>query len=320
MLGCALATMPAPPSDARSLLAEVTSVTPCGEDGVVLAVRPERELPPVRASRFFMLRRRDRLSPLIPRPFSLYRQSGAELEFLIKIMGRGTRALANSRPGDAVSLIGPLGNGWPALVGGGAPWVMLAGGVGSAPFYLGIQQALAGMDGKRPARGEELVYLYGAARRGLLYDLERFRGLGARVYAATDDGSEGFHGNVLQLLQDLQRRDELPREVRLLACGPHPMLVAIERFARARKLECWLSLETLMGCGVGICNGCPVATRTPGPLAAWPNAKCCVEGPVFSVDAVTLEQPGEEHGSPHHAPAEPTPEAAHEPERGRCGN
>jgi dihydroorotate dehydrogenase electron transfer subunit len=312
--------MPAPPSDARSLDAEVVGVTPCGDDGVVLALRPSFELPPVRASRFFMLRRKDRLSPLIPRPFSIYRQRAGLLEFLIKVMGRGTRALASSRAGDALALIGPLGNGWPALEGGGAPWVMLAGGVGSAPFFMGIEQALAGMDGKRPARGDELVLLYGAARRGLLYDLERFRALGARVHTATDDGTDGFRGNVLQLLAELQRRGELPREVRLLACGPHPMLVAVERLARAQNLAAWLSLETLMGCGVGICNGCPVATRAEGSMGSWPNAKCCVEGPVFPVEAVTLEHPGEEHGSPRHAPAVCVTEPRHEPERGRTGN
>jgi len=312
--------MPAPPPDARSLTAEVVRVTPCGDDGVVLALRPEVELPPVRASRFFMLKRRDRLSPLIPRPFSLYRQRGSELEFLIKVMGRGTRALAASRPGEGLALIGPLGNGWPALEGGGAPWVMLAGGVGSAPFFLGIEQALAGMDGKRPATRDELVYLFGAARRGLLYDLERFRALGVRVHAATDDGSEGFRGIVLGLLECLWASGELPREVRLLACGPHPMLVAVERLARARQLPCWLSLETVMGCGVGICNGCPVATRPEGPMGSWPNAKCCVEGPVFSVDAVTLEHPGEEHGSPRHAPPACVSEPAHEPDKGRAGN
>lgn len=312
--------MPAPPPDARSLSAEVVSVEPCGEDGVVLVVRPERPLPPVRASRFFMLRRADRLSPLVPRPFSLYRQRGDVLEFLLKVMGRGTRALAASRPGDELRLIGPLGNGWPALAGGGPPWVMLAGGVGSAPFYLGIEQALAGMDGQRPAPPDELVYLYGAARRGLLYDLARFRALGVRVHTATDDGSEGFRGNVLQLLELLWSAGEVPREVRLLACGPHPMLVAVERLARAQGLECWLSLETLMGCGVGICNGCPVATRPEGPFGSWPNAKCCVEGPVFPVGAITLEHPGEQHGSPRHEPVPCVAEAPHEPERGRAGN
>ena len=75
---------------------------------------------------------------------------------------------------------------------------------------------------------------------------------------------------------------------RVLACGPERMLEAVESHARSRAIPCWLSLETVMGCGVGICNGCPVATLPDGPRGAWPNAKCCVEGPVFSIDEVTL--------------------------------
>jgi dihydroorotate dehydrogenase electron transfer subunit len=298
----------------------VCSVEPCGDDGVVLTLVPERELPPVRASRFFMLRREDRLSPLVPRPFSLYHQEGARLEFLIKVMGRGTQALARSRPGEALRLIGPLGNGWPTLDGEGPPWVMLAGGVGSAPFLLAIEQALAGMDGAPAVARERVAFLYGAARAGLLYDLERFRSSGVPVFTATDDGSAGLRGNVVQLFEELVRSGRLPRSVRLLACGPDPMLRAVSELASARELACWLSLETLMGCGVGICNGCPVATRAEGPLGSWPNAKCCVEGPVFAANAIRLTGPGEVHGTPSHAPAHAASEAPHEPERGRSGN
>ena len=274
--------MPAPPDDARSFLGETLATLPCGDDGVLLQVRPDRELPPIRSSRFFMLRREDGTAPLIPRPFSLYRQPAPDvLEFLVKVMGRGTRSLARLRPGDPLRLIGPLGNGWPTLDGDGPPWVMVAGGIGCAPFFLGIEQAAAGMDGATPVPPGELSLLFGAATGGLLYDIERLRGLGARVFPATDDGSEGFHGNAVQLLLDLWERGELPREVRLLACGPEPMLEAVEDVAHERGLEAWLSLETLMGCGVGICNGCPVETRPEGRLGDWPNAKCCVEGPVF---------------------------------------
>lgn len=280
--------MPAPPPDARSLTAKAVSVKRCGDDGVILRVRPDVALPPVRAARFFMLRREDRLSPAIPRPFSIYRQDGDEIEFLLKVMGEGTRALAACTPGTALRLIGPLGNGWPALDGDGPPWVMLAGGIGSAPFYMGIEQAQRGMDGRKPARRDQLVYLYGAARRGMLYDLDAFRALGVRVETCTDDGSEGLRGNVLKLLERLWADGSLPPVVRLLACGPERMLEATEHLARERALECWLSLESVMGCGVGICNGCPVPTVPEGPMGKWPNAKCCVEGPVFKTDAITL--------------------------------
>ena len=264
------------------------SVTACGDDGAILKVRTEGRMPPLRAGRFFMLRREDRLSPAIPRPFSVYRQNGRDLEFLIKVMGPGTRALADCTPGTTLRVIGPLGNGWPALDGDGPPWVMLGGGIGSAPFPMAIEQALKGMDGRKPAPREKLVYLYGAARKGLLYDLEAFQSLGVRVATCTDDGSFGFRGNVLQLLQHLQSKKEIPESVRLLACGPERMLEAVEAHARSRGLEAWLSLETVMGCGVGICNGCPVTTRPEGPRGSWPNAKCCVEGPIFSTAEIAL--------------------------------
>ena len=171
--------MPAPPDDARSFLAEVQSVSPCGDDGVILRVRPESPLPSVRASRFFMLRREDGLSPAIPRPFSIYRQREGSLEFLIKVMGRGTRALAACEPGRELRVIGPLGNGWPVLDGEGPPWVMLAGGVGSAPFPLAIEQA--------EVTPPSLAFLFGAATRGLLYDLAVIESLGVRAFTATRD-------------------------------------------------------------------------------------------------------------------------------------
>ena len=283
-----LSRMPAPPKDARSCLAEVLEVEKVGDDGVILSLLPELQIPRVRASRFFMLRHGDGRSPAIPRPFSLYRQRGNELEFLVKVMGRGTAALASSRPGEKLRLIGPLGNGWPALDGEGPMWVMLAGGVGSAPFYLAIEQALKGMDGRKPCGKAQIAYLFGAARKGLLYDLDAFRALGVQVFTATDDGSEGARGNVVALLESLWAKGALPRQCRLLACGPERMLEAVEKLAAEKGLECWLSLETLMGCGVGICNGCPVPTRADGPRGAWPNAKCCVEGPVFSTREIVL--------------------------------
>ena len=274
--------MPAPPADARSYLTECVSVEPCGDDGVILRVRTADPLPALRAGRFFMLSASVPGFPAIPRPFSIYRQEGSEMEFLIKIMGRGTRMLADLEAGASVRATGALGNGWPELEGD-KHQVMLAGGIGSAPFFMLIEQALA--SGHAPSA---MTLIYGAAHGGLLYDIERFAALGVRVVAATDDGSVGFHGNALQALHEEWSGGAIPTDCRLLACGPDPMLHAVERLARERELECWLSLEGLMGCGVGICNGCPVPTRLDGGMGDWPNAKSCVEGPVFSVADVTL--------------------------------
>ena len=274
--------MPAPPADARSHLTECVSVEPCGDDGVILRVRTAEPLPALRAGRFFMLSASVPGFPAIPRPFSVYRQEGTELEFLIKIMGRGTRMLADLEAGTPVRATGALGNGWPQLEGD-KHLVMLAGGIGSAPFFMLIEQALA-----RGLAPSDMTLIYGAANGGLLYDIEGFAALGVRVVAATDDGGVGFHGNALQALHEEWSDGAIPKDCRLFACGPDPMLHAVERLARERELECWLSLEGLMGCGVGICNGCPVPTRLDGGMGDWPNAKSCVEGPVFSVADVTL--------------------------------
>ena len=212
-----------------------------------------------------------------------------DLEFLIKIMGRGTRALAESLPGTELLAVGPLGFGWPTLDGDGPPWVMVGGGIGSVPFYMGIEQALAGMDGARPVDSDSITYVYGGRHAGFLYDLEEFEKLGVRVLATTDDGSAGFQGNVVQCLEDQWSRGLLPERVRLLACGPEPMMEAVAHLAEARGLDCWLSFETLMGCGVGICNGCAVMTSADGSMSSWPVAKCCVDGPVFNARDVTFD-------------------------------
>jgi dihydroorotate dehydrogenase electron transfer subunit len=274
--------MPAPPPDATSQLAEVTSVGACGDDGVLLEVVTPEPIPLVDAGRFYMLRRGDGVGPLIPRPFSLFKQDGRRLIFMIKVIGEGTRALAEAAVGSSMRLIGPLGNGWPKLEPD-RHRILLAGGIGSAPFFLAIQAWLAA--GALP---ESITMIYGAATKGLLYDLGAFSELGVRVLATTDDGSFGFQGHVIACLEHEWEADRIPGDAQLLACGPERMLEAVERLAAERELPAWLSLETYMGCGVGICNGCVVTTRTDGPRGAWPTAKCCVEGPVFSTREVSL--------------------------------
>jgi dihydroorotate dehydrogenase electron transfer subunit len=274
--------MPAPPDDANSQLATVTAVIDSGDDGVLLEVETEQAYPALNAGRFFMLRRGDDVGPLIPRPFSLFKQRGARLEFLIKVIGAGTHALAEAAVGSEMRLIGPLGNGWPSLVPD-KHLVMLAGGIGSAPFYLAIKQLLA-----EGLSAGSMTLIYGAATRGMLYDLAAFEELGVRVLPTTDDGSLGFRGHVIGCLEEEWQAERIPRDCQLQACGPEPMLIAAERLAAVNELPAWLSLESYMGCGVGICNGCVVPTREDGPLSAWPNAKCCVEGPVFDSRAISL--------------------------------
>jgi NAD(P)H-flavin reductase len=346
--------MPAPPADARSMMCEVISVEPSGSDGVLLRVRPDAPLTvggaPLTPNRFFMLRREDGLSPAIPRPFSIYREVDGDLVFMIKVIGPGTRAFELSRPGEQLRLIGPLGLGWPDFRPGSKPWVFLAGGIGSAPFFMAVESLMRAAEAAGgglstdegglstgatratgtsafgagvfeptvaqpvPAAADSTAtdstatdstaterafapqdfdqpppfLLYGAANAGLLYDVEAFAELDCALHVATDDGSMGFQGNVLQLLDRLQADGLIPVDVRLAACGPLPMLRAVARFAEAKDYECWVSLEEMMGCGVGICNGCVVETKPDGAHGKWPNLKACVEGPAFCTADVVL--------------------------------
>ena len=153
---------------------------------------------------------------------------------------------------------------------------------------MGIEQALAGMDGAPPVRAQDVTFVYGASTAGMLYEYDDFAALGVRTLAATDDGSRGFGGNVVECLRAEWEQQRLPAQARLLACGPDPMMRAVAELARERGLSCWLSLETVMGCGVGICNGCAVPTVPDGPLGDWPVVKCCVEGPVFPAEAIVV--------------------------------
>ncbi len=274
--------MAAPPSDTQVQRATVQSIRPVGDDAFVLEVTLPEALGPLRAGRFFMLKREDDLSPAIPRPFSVYRQAANDrVDFLIKTLGRGTQALANTRVGEKVQLTGPLGNGWPVWEADGSAKWFVGGGIGAAPFFMAIQQAIKA--GVEPGK---ITFVYGGRTKGFLYDLDLFRELGVKVVAATDDGSEGFHGNVVQACESMLGDQE--GAVQVFTCGPDPMMKAVVAFADRNDFQSWISLESYMGCGVGICNGCAVGTKEEGPHGDWPVAKCCVDGPVFASSAVQL--------------------------------
>jgi dihydroorotate dehydrogenase electron transfer subunit len=223
------------------------------------------------AGQFFMLRTAERWPVLLPRPFSLYDRAadGSYGSFLVKAVGPGTRALATLRAGEQVHLTGPLGQPFPRDV---VDPVGVAGGVGSAPFLLLARQQRAA--GRPPLR-----LLFGGRNRPALAGIGDFDGL-ARVHASTDDGSFGYRGLVTQLLDDLLARGEVAADATVFCCGPDPMMHAVADLCSRRALRCFLSLETYMACGYGVCNGCSVAVQGPR-FKGWPYSKTCIEGPVY---------------------------------------
>jgi len=200
---------------------------------------------------------------LLPRPFSVgWRSEDGRIGILLRVFGRGTRALARLAPGDSALLLGPLGTAFEIDEGRGTE--MVAGGVGLAPFiFLGSALSAAG----RPVR-----LLYGERDAGALFDLDllaELSGVAAEVF--TEDGSAGTEGRVTVGLDPAS-------DAHLCACGPTPMLAALATFARANGRDLQVSVEEHMGCGIGTCQGCVVRTAE----GRW--AKACVEGPVFHAD------------------------------------
>jgi dihydroorotate dehydrogenase electron transfer subunit len=239
------------------------------------------------AGQFVMLHREEGDFPFLPRPFSacdlLYADGHEDpfgIRLLVQVMGTGTRSLSRMEAGARLAMWGPLGTHF-RLEGEFGRAILVAGGIGVAPFPLLVRQLR-----ERNPSLDRITLLYGARSARDLVLVDDLGASGAHVRLATDDGTRGFHGTVVDLL-----RDELEsaggETVQLYGCGPEPMLDALARFAVDRGLPCQLSLERMMGCGVGACLGCVVATK-----ADWPDGylytKTCTEGPVLDADRLWL--------------------------------
>ncbi len=239
--------------------------------GGCLALQVEGPIPETLPGQFFMLRTEERWPVFLPRPFSLYDRGvdGESGSFLIKAVGPGTQALAQLKPGDELWLTGPLGQGFSLDI---EKPICIAGGIGLAPFLLLARQLKA--LGKPQPR-----LLFGGRTKEALAGREDFDGL-ADTHLCTDDGSHGFHGLVTSLLQDLLQKGQVQKGETVFCCGPDPMMDAVAKLCAEQGLRCFLSLETYMACGYGVCNGCSVAVQGER-FGGWPYAKTCMQGPVF---------------------------------------
>lgn len=253
----------------------VIEVRRLGGDAYVLALAGPFE--PVEGGQFAMLRTRDAWPVLLPRPFSFFDVEAGRATFFGKAVGPGTRALRDVRPGEEVFVAGPLGGGFPEVDDGSPEPVCIAGGVGLAPFLLWAKQRFA-------ASGAVVPLLYGGANRDALAGMDDFAPGAQRFHVATDDGSEGFHGNVLQLYADLVRRGEIDGRAPVYCCGPDPMMHAVAADCRERGVACHVSLETYMACGYGVCNGCTVRVNSDGRFAGKIHSRTCIDGPVYAAD------------------------------------
>ncbi|MEZ5988534.1 MAG: dihydroorotate dehydrogenase electron transfer subunit [Planctomycetota bacterium] len=220
---------------------------------------------------------------LLPRPFSyLDLEPGARglATFLVKVVGPGTRALVEAPPGTPVRVTGPLGRGFPEPAAGTPEPVCIAGGVGLAPFLLWARA-------RQRVGAAPLPLLYGGATAAAIVGQDQFPAGAQDWHLSTDDGSLGFHGNVLELYRSLAAAGRVDGRAPVLCCGPDPMMHAVARDCAEAGRPCLVSLETWMACGYGVCNGCSVGVHDRGRLAGRRWAKACVHGPVF--DAAELD-------------------------------
>jgi dihydroorotate dehydrogenase electron transfer subunit len=209
------------------------------------------------------------------RPFSIYRAERGELALLYKRVGRGTDALATMPAGSVVSLMGPLGNGFPAADTGHLP-ILIGGGYGVAPLVF--------LASRLPRKG---VVLLGGRRAEDVRCTSDFEALGWLVEVATEDGSRGAKGLVTALLdRHLARADAQPE---LFACGPDGMLRAVGTRAIAADCRAWLSLDHHMVCGIGACLACVQKLRAPDGNTRI--ARVCKDGPVFEAREIVWEDP-----------------------------
>lgn len=236
----------------------------------------------VESGKFVMLRLASGDDPLLGRPFAIYDadKTSGRVEVVYAVVGKGTTRLTTLRPGDPIRLWGPLGNGWAEALCGQTPknLVLVAGGVGNAPFYLLIKEQLEAAK-KDPANAPKLTFVFGARSAERLSCVDDFRALGVDVRLATEDGSAGTKGFVTDVFPEILPDDVASEGVRLLCCGPHPMLKAVAKYSEARGFECWTSLESPMACGLGICFSCVVDWKTDD--GTWDYKRTCADGPVF---------------------------------------
>jgi len=240
-----------------------------GADGLWMEVEAPDVASCVLPGQFVMVRCSDGLDPLTARPFSVADVEGDRIGIGYVVIGRGTALMAEMEPGHRVPLVGPLGQPFDYRREAAAH-VMVAGGIGSAPFPL-LARAL-----REEQPEARRVVLLGGRTKEHLYLKDRFLDLGCEFHAATDDGSEGRHGFVTDLLEPWLGAPD----TRLYACGPTPMFQALALRLEGFGTPCEISVEPIMACGFGACYGCVVPVRDGDDFV---YVKSCEKGPTFEI-------------------------------------
>ena len=233
----------------------------------ILKIQSELIANDAKPGQFCNIKVSDSLTPLLRRPFSICDVEDDIISFQFNIVGEGTKILSHKQNGDVLNVIGPLGVGF-NYSGNFENIIIIAGGIGAAPFPFFT---------KKISTDKNVVsFCGGRTKKDIVsYKLKN-------IIKATDDGSDGFHGNVVQLLEsEIHKYDKV--NTKIFACGPNPMLRALSKFTIDNGYDCEISTESVMACGFGICQGCNVEG-----VHSERFLLVCKDGPVFNAEDVRL--------------------------------
>lgn len=208
-------------------------------------------------------------SKLLPRPISICEadKENGRLRIVYRIAGAGTLEFSQYSAGDKLDIMGPLGNGFTLQ---NKKAFLIGGGIGIPPML----ELAKNLDCEKTA-----VLGYRDSETFLADEIGKF----AEVVIASDDGSVGTKGNVIDAIKE----NGLTADV-IYACGPTPMLMGLKKYAAENGIECWISLEEKMACGIGACLGCVCHTKDIDEHANVRNTRICKDGPVFNAEVVEL--------------------------------
>ena len=244
---------------------KVVDTQQLGDRYVLLKLTSDTPLPEMIPGQFAELKIEGSPHTYLRRPISINYVDFEhnEVWFLVAMVGDGTRQLSSLRRGSFLNCVIPLGNGFTLPESPEKRMLLVGGGVGVAPLlFLGSRLRQMGC---------EPTFLLGARKASDLVLLEEFRQLG-RVMLTTEDGSAGEQGFVTNHSILVQEHFD-----RICTCGPKPMMMAVARYAAAQGIDCEVSLENLMACGLGACLCCVENTKKG-------NVCVCKEGPVLNIN------------------------------------
>lgn len=226
---------------------------------------------------------------ILPRPISLCGIDAEKgiLRLVYRVSGGGTQELAAMKAGATLRMMGPLGNGFPLEEAAGRRVTLIGGGIGIPPLLetarvLHESEGVTGKDSDGELRMQPTHVTGVLGYRSKTFLVPEFASYGD-VMIATEDGSTGTNGNVLDALRENGCVPEI-----IFACGPLPMLRALKAFAVEKQIPCWISMEERMACGIGACLACVCKTTEVDGHSHVRNARVCTDGPVFRAEQLDL--------------------------------